>query len=183
MCVSFQEPMAGIEVAAQRTGARRARGGALRSTDRGVGAAGASQRPRRALPVDPLHRSEPRAVGREHGEFVRQCADRVRHRTVQDGKDPRPGSGKGSRTSSSRLSGRSRGTARAACLEPVGTCPRTSSSGPTRTASGLQLAWRHPRNELSGETRRSHSCRWVAHDGRPPGVQLGRPVDHYRATR
>src|SRR6266852_9988024 len=61
------------------------------------------------------------------------------------------GLGKGSRTSSSRHSSGSRGTTRAACSSRSGTCPRTSSSRPTTAASRLQPAWRHSRNELSGE--------------------------------
>jgi transposase InsO family protein len=43
--------LAGVDFAAQRSGARCAGAGALRSPDRGVGAAGASQRPRRAVSV------------------------------------------------------------------------------------------------------------------------------------
>jgi hypothetical protein len=61
------------------------------------------------------------------------------------------GLGKGSGTSSSRRSSGSRGTTRAACSSRSGTCPRTSSSRPTTAASRLQPAWRHSRNELSGE--------------------------------
>ncbi len=41
--------LAGVDFAAQRSGARCVGAGALRSPDRGVGAAGASQRPRRAV--------------------------------------------------------------------------------------------------------------------------------------
>ncbi len=61
------------------------------------------------------------------------------------------GPGKGSRTSSSRRSSGSRGITRAACSSRSGTCPRTSSSGSTTTASRLQPAWRYSRNEISGE--------------------------------
>jgi transposase-like protein len=62
------------------------------------------------VPVDPLHRaagrSGHRAVGRDHGGFVRQRAGRVRYRAVQDGRDPPSGAlerGRGRRVRDARV--------------------------------------------------------------------------------
>ena len=75
-----------VELAAQRSGARCAGAGALRSAARRRRAARASQRSGRAVSIDPVHRAAGRgghrAVGRQHRRFVRQRARGVGDRAV-----------------------------------------------------------------------------------------------------
>ncbi len=116
-------------LAAERSGAGRPGAGAVRPGDRR--GAGPSQRPRRAVPLDPLHRApgrgRHRALGGQPRRLLRQRLGRVGDRAVQDRGDPAARTvarARGRRVRDARVGGLVQHAA--ACWNRSATCPRRS---------------------------------------------------------